>query len=165
MVATFQEMGVSRERVEAMLLGQAEQKRAFIDLLADRLKTPPPTSFIERCQGRLLGKEAAAELHAFLLGSSAARSMRGCTVLHDCERKSCKHALSSDGLRQQVATYMCHVAHMHITCTHAHMHTCTCTCTCTCTHGKHALLLRTPSTGRWRLGDRPHSHSEPAQYT
>ena len=67
MVATFQEMGVSRERVDVMLLGQAEQKRAFIDLLAGRLKTPPPTSFVERCQGRLLGKSVAGELHALLL--------------------------------------------------------------------------------------------------
>ena len=103
MTATLRSMGVQTENIEAMLMAQAEQKRSFIDVLGERLRTPPPSSMPERCAGRLLGKRSTRDLFYWLRGNTKASPGGECTLLASCERKRCRDALASDGLRREFA--------------------------------------------------------------
>jgi hypothetical protein len=103
MVATLKALGVQGENIEAMLMAQAEQKRSFIDVLGERLRTPPPSSMPERCRGRLLGRAPSKALFNWLRGNVKPGMGGECMLLQNCERKRCRDALSSDGLRREFA--------------------------------------------------------------
>ena len=103
MVATLKSLGVQPENIEAMLLAQAEQKRSFIDVLGERLRTPPPSSMPEKCKGRLLGKATSKAVFNWLKGNAKSASGGECMLLQNCERKRCRDSLSSDSLRREFA--------------------------------------------------------------
>ena len=95
--------GVRPEAIEGMLFAQAEQKRMFIDVLNQRVTK----SGTEKCKGRLLGKRVSLALHHWMQGKaftrSAVSSSTPCMLLNNCERKRCRDALVSDGLRREFA--------------------------------------------------------------
>ena len=104
MIATLLHAGVESEAIDGMLMAQAEQKRNFIDVFSSRLRGRNTAySVPERCRGRLLGVETSLALHSFLRGSAGGGMRGGCLLLNNCERKRCRSALESDGLRREFA--------------------------------------------------------------
>ena len=104
MIATLRTMGISDDDVEFILFGQAFEKRTFVDIFSSRLRTPPPNSSPERCTGRLLGAQTSASLHDFLRGYDRSQAgAYGCTLLPGCDRRRCRAALVSEGLRREFA--------------------------------------------------------------
>lgn len=100
MTATLQHMNVSLDNMDAMLMAQAADKRTFVDVVQHKRKRP------------LFPPNVKRAMRDFLRG--AVHADKDATVLPKCERKRCRDALYSDGLRREFANRFGAVLEAHV---------------------------------------------------
>ena len=88
MAATLRHMNVSAERMDVMLMAQAAEHRPYVDVLQLKRRSVLPASVKRR-------------MRDFLRGATFESS--DATVLPKCERRRCRDALYSHGLRVEFA--------------------------------------------------------------
>lgn len=89
MTATLVHLGVPLGSMDAMLMAQAAEKRPFVDVDTHKV-------------GAIFPPAVKREMRDFLRGNREDKS-KDATLLPKCERKRCRVALYSDGLRREFA--------------------------------------------------------------
>ena len=92
MTSSLMGLGVQAENMDAILMGQAVDRIKFVDLLTLRPHLPLKP---------LLGRALKIRIRDFLKGGVVADKMA--MSLEKCERKRCRDALASEGLRREFA--------------------------------------------------------------